>query len=68
MGTKWMIEDMNTHLWWDGIGWGSDASYCMQFNSDDEAIDCINTIEWDRPVEVTEHIFMSPVSAQENLN
>lgn len=79
MGTVYLIEFMNSYTlyeypqWWDGKSWTYDCHSALKFATIAEAdaymLDGdINNSCPDVEVVVTEHIFMSPISTQENLN
>ncbi len=50
--------------WWAGDSWSSDCHAGLQFNSSDECVNFITEHTWDVPVDATEHIFMSSITAE----
>lgn len=54
--------------WWTGTIWSSDCHNGIQFSNSNDAVNYIVDHKWEVPVEVTEHICMSPLSTVENLN
>lgn len=69
-----MIEDCSTGIphWWTGSEWTTTAQLGKQFDNIVDASVYLSTqkrlFTSDANVQITEHIFMSPVSVPENLN
>ena len=74
MGTKYLIEyngeDKGFPKWWASMDWTTDCHHALQFNTFEEANEYVggHPFYGHSDAEITEHIFLSPLSSIENLN